>query len=149
MPEVYWKESYLLISVHMLEGQGSLDNFFKNKRAGGGNFSLPSPSLNTQIPTQCEPYPPSLLITCLTHILYYRPACSILALAGVFWVAAGPLLQQNSTPHSPPTLSPEDLSSLTCHWQKCIHNGETNLRMCKQAQQGPTLLQSNSYNSRG
>lgn len=47
---VYRKEIYLLISEHVLVGQGSLGHFSKSKRAGGCHFPAPTTSLDTWIP---------------------------------------------------------------------------------------------------
>lgn len=50
IPGLYRREICLLITEHVLEGQGSLGEFSRNKGAGEHNFLSPSSSLDTWIP---------------------------------------------------------------------------------------------------
>lgn len=79
---------YLLISVHILEGQVSLGDFSKRKRAGAGacHFSPPSPSLNTWTPAETMAAPTFytyLVNSTPTHAFSCRPAPSNTPLTGV------------------------------------------------------------------
>ena len=61
MPGVYKREIYLLISEYVLEGQGSLGDFSRNKEAGRASSLLsPAPSLDAQTPAGISTAPKML-----------------------------------------------------------------------------------------
>ena len=89
----------------MLEGQGLLGDFSKNKGAGGCHLPLPSPGLDIREPAQQKHSTPSLRTTCPTPTPTSRPSPTNPASAGLVhsgYKSPPPQASLDFVHHSPP-----------------------------------------------
>lgn len=144
----YGREMYLLISEHVLKGQGSMGDFPRKKGAGGCPFPSPNPSMNTQPPVgtnkdsvRCWHYLFNLLTGHAALVFHCGDGLSN-------WALAPGLLPQQTHENFANTASPfpfpapyasMDLPPPILSW---MQSSATSLEVCKHPQEGPVRLQS-------
>lgn len=119
MFRVHRKEIYLVISEYVLEAQGTLGDFFKNKRASGSHFLPLLPILDTKTRAGISAVPTHFTYLangapCPCMLLWICPIQPGQTQQEISWMAVAPLLQWTSTEFASTVLSPLDLPPPIC-----------------------------------